>query len=295
MTATDLAVPAPVPARATVPPPSRLSAGWRAVKVVCQRELIRFRTDKIRLVSSLAQPVLFLFVLGSGLSGRGGGLAGTDVDYQTFLFPGALSMSVLFTAMFSAMSIVWDREFGFLREMLVAPVPRSAIVVGKALGGSLVASFQGAVILALAGLAGVPYDPLMLVLLFVQLFLLAFAVSGFGLVIAARIKEMQAFMGIMNLVVMPLFFLSGALYPLGNLPGWLQVVARFNPLTYAVSAMRSTVFAALDGAPADLAGRVGSELTWFGWTVPVGVEVLAVVVLGAALVTGAVAAFRRAE
>lgn len=263
---------------------------------MCQRELLRFKGDKIRIVASAAQPVLFLVVLGSGLSDRGGpGLAGSEIDYQTFLFPGALAMSVLFTAMFSAMSIVWDREFGFLREMLVAPVPRSAIVVGKALGGSLVASFQGLIILSLAGVAGVPYHPAMLALLIGEVLLVAFAVSGFGLVLAARIREMQAFMGIMNLVVMPLFFMSGALYPLGNLPGWLQAVARLNPLTYTVAAMRSTVFAFVDDVPDGLQARLGADVTWFGHTVPPGLAVAAVAVLGAALVTVAVGEFRRAD
>ncbi len=290
---------APLPSTfASAGAPLRSGAGVfvRAVKVVCQRELLRFKGDKIRIVASAAQPVLFLVVLGSGLSDRGGpGLAGSEIDYQTFLFPGALAMSVLFTAMFSAMSIVWDREFGFLREMLVAPVPRSAIVVGKALGGSLVASFQGLIILSLAGVAGVPYHPAMLALLIGEVLLVAFAVSGFGLVLAARIREMQAFMGIMNLVVMPLFFMSGALYPLGNLPGWLQAVARLNPLTYAVAAMRSTVFAFVDDVPDGLQARLGADVTWFGHTVPPGLAVAAVAVLGAALVTVAVGEFRRAD
>lgn len=288
-------VSAPTAARPPVAVPSRVESFWRAVKVVSHRELLRFRVDKVRILSSLAQPVLYLLVLGAGLTGRGtGGLAGSEIDYQTFLFPGVVAMSVLFTAMFSAMSIVWDREFGFLREMLVAPVPRSAIVIGKALGGSIVAACQGVVILALAGLAGVPYHPVMLVLLFVQLFLLALAVSGFGLVVASQIREIQAFMGVMNLVVMPMFFLSGALYPLGNLPGWLQVIAQLNPLTYAVSAMRSTVFAHLD-TPAGLEAAVGADIAWFGWTVPAAVEVLAVVALGSALIAAAIAEFRRTE
>src|SRR5262249_31518108 len=147
-----------------------------------------------RIVSSLVQPFLFLFVLGTGL---GGVISATgSIDYKTFLFPGVLAMSVLFTAMFSAMSIVWDREVGFLREMLDAPVPRSAIITGKALGGAIVATAQGLVILALAGFVGVPYNPVMLAALVVQLFILSFAIGSFGLVAAARIHQIQSFMAI---------------------------------------------------------------------------------------------------
>src|SRR5207302_4628597 len=137
----------------------------RAVRVIWRRELIRFFRNRIRILTSLAQPVLFLFVLGSGLSPIVGGASG-KVDFRTFMFPGVLAMTVLFTSIFSAVSIVWDREFGFLREMLVAPVRRSALVVGKCLGGATVATLQGSIMLALAGLVHVPYTPgLMVVLL----------------------------------------------------------------------------------------------------------------------------------
>src|SRR5437763_4541921 len=133
----------------------------RAIRVVWQREMIRFTRDRLRVATSLIQPVLFLFVLGSGLSSITTGTIG-DINLRTFMFPGALAMAVLFTAMFSAASIVWDREFGFLREMLVAPVSRAAIVMGKCLGGATVASFQGVLILLLAGAVGVPYSPTMM-------------------------------------------------------------------------------------------------------------------------------------
>lgn len=259
---------------------------WRAIKVVCHRELLRVKADRIRMISSLAQPFLFLFVMGTGLSRITEDTTG--VDFRTFLYPGVLAMSVLFTAMFSAMSIVWDREFGFLREMLVAPVPRSAIVIGKALGGALVATLQGVMVLLLAGFADVPYDPLMLAALVVELFVLSFTICAFGLVIAARIRQIQAFMGLMNLLVMPLFFLSGALYPLGNLPDWLETVARFNPLTYAVSAMRHTVFAQLDLSTA-ARDALDPGLTWFGWQVPAGLAVVVVAAIGLALLRGAIA------
>src|SRR3954452_873014 len=180
----------------------------RAVKIVLHRELLRFIYDRTRMISQLVQPVLWLLIMGTGLSTLVA--SGGSVDLKTFIFPGVIAMSVMFTAMFSAASIVWDREFGFLREMLVAPVSRTAIVVGKVLGGAVVATFQGVVILALAGLAGVPYDPVMLALLVVLMFAGAFTITAFGVVLAARIKKMQSFFGIMQMAMMPMMFLSGA-------------------------------------------------------------------------------------
>src|SRR5207302_765568 len=133
---------------------------------------------------------------------------------------------------------VWDREFGFLREMLVAPVRRSSIVIGKVLGGATVASFQGVILLALAGTVHVPYDALMILGVFAVQLLLAFSITAFGVMVAARIKQMQSFMGLMQMVIMPMFFISGALYPVTHLPGWLAVLNRLDPMTYAVDPMR---------------------------------------------------------
>src|SRR6516165_1696974 len=135
----------------------------RATKMVWKRELIRYSRNRVRIVTSLAQPVLFLLVLGSGLSPIVRAGPGPHVDFKTFMFPGVIAMTILFTAIFSAVSIVWDREFGFLREMLVAPVRRGAIMIGKCAGGATVATLQGVIILVLAGLVHVPYSPVLLV------------------------------------------------------------------------------------------------------------------------------------
>jgi daunorubicin resistance ABC transporter membrane protein len=193
--------------------------------MVWRRELIRFRGDRLRAVTSLVQPVLFLFDLGTGLSTLAGSSMPPGVDFRTFMYPGVLARAVLFTAIFSAGSIVWDREFGFLREMLVAPGSRSAIVIGKCLGGATISTFQGVVILALAGLAGVPYSPGLFAALIGELLLLAFTLTAFGVMLAARITQFQAFMVLSQMLIMPLFFLSGALYPLRGLPTWLAVLA----------------------------------------------------------------------
>src|SRR5580698_5108284 len=263
-------------------PDRGLRQNLRAINIVWRREIIRFRSDRLRMVTSLVQPVLFLFVLGTGLSSLASGSLPPGFHFQTFIYPGVLAMSVLFTAMFSAASIVWDREFGFLREMLVAPVSRSAIVIGKCLGGATVATFQGIVILALAGAAQVPYDPILFLTVIGELLLLSFTLTAFGVMMAARIKQMQAFMALTQMLVMPLFFLSGALYPLNGLPTWLTVLTRFDPLTYIVSPMRHAVFSHLT-LPSQATELLSPSLTWFGWAVPVGLSIGIVAVMGAAL------------
>jgi ABC-2 type transport system permease protein len=274
--------------------PARSLAGdLRAVKIVWQREMIRFSRDRTRMVTSLFQPLLFLFVLGSGLSRLAS--AGTHgVDLRTFVYPGVLAMAVMFTAIFSAASIVWDREFGFLREMLVAPVRRGSIVLGKCLGGATVAGFQGLIVIAMAGLVHVPYAPSMLLQVLALQILLAFSITAFGVMAAARINQMQSFMALTQMLVMPMFFISGALFPVANLPAWLAVLNRVDPLTYAVDPMRRAVFAHLDISPAARAA-LDPGVTWFGWRVPGLVEAAVVAFLGLLMLGIAVWEFSRAE
>jgi len=265
-----------------------------AVSIVWRRELIRFRSDRLRAITSLVQPVLFLFVLGTGLSSLAGRGLPSGVDFKTFIYPGVLAMSVLFTAIFSAASIVWDREFGFLREMLVAPVRRWAIVVGKCLGGATVATFQGIIFLALAGVAHVPYDPVLLLILIGELLLLSFTLTAFGVMMAARVKQIQAFMALTQMFVLPLFFLSGALYPLNGLPVWLTVLTRIDPLTYIVAPMRHAVFSHLSISPLAL-NALSPGITWFGWVVPVGLCLAIVAAMGAVMLGIAIVEFRKTE
>jgi ABC-2 type transport system permease protein len=266
----------------------------RAVSIVWRRELIRFRTDRLRAITSLVQPVLFLFVLGTGLSRLASRGLPAGVDFKTFIYPGVLAMSVLFTAIFSAASIVWDREFGFLREMLVAPVRRWAIVVGKCLGGATVATIQGIIFLALAGVANVPYNPILLLTLVGELLLLSFTLTAFGVMMAARIKQIQAFMALTQLFVLPLFFLSGALYPLNGLPAWLTVLTRIDPLSYIVAPMRHAVFDHLAVNPVALKA-LSPGITWNGWQVPIALSVALVAVMGLAMLAIAIAEFRKTE
>jgi ABC-2 type transport system permease protein len=265
----------------------------RAVRVVWQREMIRFTRDRLRVITSLIQPVLFLFVLGSGLSSITAGALG-NLNLKTFMFPGALSMAVLFTALFSAASIVWDREFGFLREMLVAPISRWAIVVGKCLGGATTASLQGVLILLMAGLAGVPYSLSLFATVFGELVLLALTLTAFGVMTAARIQQFQAYMALNQMLLMPLFFLSGALFPLHGLPTWLHVLTRFDPITYAVDPVRRAVFAHLN-VPASTQHVLNPGVTWGSWRVPTGVELLIVAAMGVTMLLIAIWEFRKAD
>jgi ABC-2 type transport system permease protein len=275
-------------------PEGGLRHDLRAVGIVWRRELIRFRTDRLRAVTALIQPLLFLFVLGTGLGALAGRSLPPGISFKTFIFPGVLAMSVLFTAIFSAASIVWDREFGFLREILVAPVSRASIVIGKTLGGATIATFQGIIFLVLAGFAHVPYNPLLFITLIGELLLLSFTLTAFGVMMAARIKQFQAFMALTQMLVMPLFFLSGALYPLTGLPAWLSVLTRIDPLTYVVGPMRHAVFSHLTIDPA-FEQRLSPGITWVGWAVPVGLSLGIVAIMGLTMTAIAVAEFRKTE
>jgi ABC-2 type transport system permease protein len=265
----------------------------RAIKIVWRRELIRYMSDRLRIVTTLVQPLLFLFVLGSGLQ-RLSSSSTHGVDLKTFIYPGILCIVVLFTAMFSAASIVWDREFGFLREMMVAPVRRSSIIIGKCLGGASVAGSQGVIVICLAGVVHVPYDPVMILEIFVLQLLLAFTITAFGVMLAVRIKQMQSFMGIMQMVVTPMFFISGALFPASGLPGWLTVLNRLDPLTYAVDPMRRIVFSHLSISPA-ARRALDPGITWWGWHVPALVEAAMIVVLGLVMLGIAIWEFSTTE
>jgi ABC-2 type transport system permease protein len=279
-------------ARVRVPVRS-LRSELRAIKVVWKRELIRFSRDRLRILTSLMQPFLFLFVLGTGLSRLAS--AGTHgVNLRTFVYPGVLCMAVMFTAMFSAASLVWDREFGFLREMMVAPVRRSSLVLGKCLGGATVASFQGVIVLCLAGLVGVPYSASLIAVIFGLQLLLAFAITAFGVMVAARINQMQSFMALMQMAIMPMYFLSGALFPVSGLPQWLTILNRLDPLTYAVDPMRRAVFAHLNISSA-ARHALDPGVTWWGWHVPGLVEAAVVALLGLLMLGVAIAQFSRAE
>ena len=263
----------------------------RAVRVVWRRDLIRFADDPRMILTWLLQPLLFLFILGPGLQSLSAG--STDgVDLTTFMFPGIVCMALVYSAIFSAASLVWDRELGFLREMMVAPVSRWSIVSGKCLGGATIAASQGVIVLALAGVVHVPYDPALLVGVLGLQLLIAFTVTAFGVMVATTIKRAQTFTSVVQLLVMPMIFLSGALYPVSGLPSWLSVLNRLDPLTYAVDPMRRLVFSHLDISD-DVRRRLAPGVTWWGWGVPSPVEVGIVLALGVAMLAIAISEFDR--
>lgn len=293
---TTVGPPAPVrpPSRVvSVRVPNRTTGGeLRAIKIVFYRELFRFFNDRIRIVTALVQPVLFLFVLGSGL----GTLVnlGPGLSLRTFFYPGILGMSVLMTAMMAAASVVWDREYGFLREMLVAPVRRGSLVLGKCLGGAVIAGFEGVIVIAIAGLVRVPYNPLLMAEVFGIQLLLAFTICAFGMMMASRIQQMQSFMALNMLMIMPMYFLSGSMFPSRNLPTWLTVLNRVDPLTYAVDPLRRLVFDHLN-VSAVVRARLDAGVSWEGWHVPTLLEVGVIAVMGVIMLNIAIFAFSRNE
>ena len=187
----------------------------------------------------MAQPLLFLVALGFGF-GPVFEKAGSG-NYLEFLAPGVISMSILFTAIFSGAEIIWDRQFGFLKETLVAPVSRLEIMIGRTLGGATVAALQGLIVLVLSTFIGFKFSISALPLAFVFMFLIALLFAALGTSVASLLEDMQGFQLIMNFLVMPIFFLSGALFPLNGLPGALQTVIKINPLTYGVDGLRSAL------------------------------------------------------
>ena len=264
----------------------------RALWVVWKRELIRFRRNRMRIITSLAQPVLFLFILGTGLSTV---ISTADhFNFRTFMFPGVLAMTVLFTSIFSAISIVWDREFGFLREMLVAPVHRWTLVLGKCLGGATVATIQGAIMLALAGLVGVPYNPVMLVTLVAEMALTSLALTAFGVMLAARISQVESFQMVTQFFVLPMFFLSGAIFPISKLPAWLGILSKLDPLSYAIDPFRKAVFSQVH-LPVLLQRTLDSGISWGSWQLPVWFELGMVAVAVAVMLGVAIRQFSKTD
>jgi ABC-2 type transport system permease protein len=202
-------------------------------------DLRRVWLDRVRLATSLAQPLLYLFVLGSGIGGssRLGG-----AEYLRFIFPGVVALSLLFTASFSAIVIVFDRQIGFLKAILIAPVSRLAIALGKVSSGALQALLQACVLLLFAPLAGVPLEPLRVLEFVLAMSLAAFTFSALGVAVASRFRSVTVFPIVSNAVLLPMFFLSGAMYPLENAPHWLRILARLDPVAYAVDLMRGALY-----------------------------------------------------
>jgi ABC-2 type transport system permease protein len=210
------------------------------IYTIWYRDILRFWHDKTRLMGSIFFPLLFLFVFGTGLSTRMGAL-GPGVDFTKFMFPGIIGMTVLTSSFMAGVSVVWDREFGFLKEVLVAPISRAAVAIGKTLGSATVALLQGLLILLLAPLIGVSVSAATVAALIGLMLLLAVAMGSFGILMATRIRSMEAFQATMQMLMFPMVFLSGAFFPVEGLPGWMNVLVKINPATYGITPIRQVV------------------------------------------------------
>jgi ABC-2 type transport system permease protein len=209
----------------------------KTIYIMWLREVKRYLRSKSRIVGSLGQPILFLLALGYGL-GPIFQKAGAG-NYFDFLAPGIIGMSIIFTAIFSGIQMIWDRQFGFLKETLVAPVNRLAIMLGRTLGGATVATIQGLIVLVIVIIAGFrPYSWGLLIIAILIMLLVALLFAALGAWVASNLEDMQGFQLIMNFLVMPLFFLSGALFPLNDLPAVLLGIVKFDPLSYGIDAFR---------------------------------------------------------
>jgi len=211
-----------------------------AIYVIVVREFKKFIREKSRLISTLARPLLWLFLIGGGMSRLVP--AGENVSYIQFIFPGILGMTILFSSIFSSISIIWDKEFGFMKEILVAPVSRFSVVVGKAKRGMVLSTFQAVIVLCLFPIIGLRLDPLQIIGVILVSAVLSFALAAFGILLASFYESYESFSVIMNFIVMPMFFLSGAMYPVKLLPEVLKIVSKLNPLTYGVDALKNIVF-----------------------------------------------------
>ena len=219
------------------------TAEFQAIYVMWLRQMKRFIRSKSRLISSVVQPLFFLFILGSGF--RVATFEGVS-DYLSFLAPGIIAMAILFSSMFTGISVLWDKQFGFLQEVLVAPISRFSIIIGRTLGGATVALIQGFIILIIALFLGVEVSGFFgLLLTLVFMILIAFTAVGFGLVIASKMEDFQGFQLVMNLIIMPLLFLSSAFFPVTANPT-MRTIAMFNPLFYSVDGLRGSLLVGVE-------------------------------------------------
>ncbi|MFH0972038.1 MAG: ABC transporter permease [Candidatus Micrarchaeota archaeon] len=209
------------------------------IKAIWLREFIRFKRQRSRILTSIIQPLLWLFLFGAGFSSIAN--VGNGVSYQSYLFPGIIGITVLFTSIFFGVSIIWDRQFGFLKEILVAPLSRISIFFGKALGGTTTSMIQGTLILLMGFVLNLDLTPAHIIAILPVMFLLSLTIVSIGLIIGSLMDSFEGFNLIMTFINMPMFFLSGALFPVKDLPAFLKPVSIMNPMTYAVDAFRGIV------------------------------------------------------
>jgi ABC-2 type transport system permease protein len=256
---------------------------FRSIWVIAYRELVRFLQDRPRMFSSFSMPIIFLVIFGAGF-GRLIGQMMPGVDYLQFMYPGILAMTVLMTSIMSGISIVWDREFGFLKEVLVSPLSRSGVLIGKAVGAATIAIIQGAIMLVLAPIVNVPINLGTVLALLPLLLILSLSLSGLGLLIGARMRSQQGFQIVMQLVIFPMMFLSGIFFPVSGVAAWLAVLSKLNPVTYGIDAIRQVFL-----------GSQVAGVTVFGHTMGIVDSAIVVAMVGVVLLTTALWVFNRQE
>jgi len=257
---------------------------WRGTWVVAYRELLRFVSERSRILSSFAMPLLFLVIFGAGFTNVIGTLA-PGVNFIQFMYPGIIAMTVLTSSLFAGISVVWDREFGFLKEILVAPIGRTGIVLGKAIGATFVALLQALIMLVLAPFLGVSLSPGLVAGLIPLVVVISLGLSGLGILIASFMTSQQGFQVLIQILIFPLIFLAGVFFPVNAVPLWMEVISKINPLTYGVDAIRQLF----------LGSNVGLGVAVFGHTMTIIEEVIVVGGLSAILLGGAIVAFNRQE
>ena len=264
----------------------------KTVYTIWLRETKTFAREKIRVIGMIGQPLLYLAVMGQGINSGVTLNANGGINYLTFMYPGIIGMSILFTSIFSAVSIIWDREFGFLKEVLVAPVPRWAVALGKTFGGATIAIAQSTILIVMAPLIGIRLSLAMIIQLWFMAFLIGVALTSLGIAIAARMVSMQGFQMIMNFLVMPLFFLSGAMFPLSTAPSWMKALMVVDPLTYCVDGLRNIIFSNTTVKAGGFVGQTivetASRVGLIRWSLPVDL----VVVLSVSAALTVVGAYR---
>lgn len=285
---TALTLPAPADGTAEPERAGRLRRELRAVHALVHRDLLRLARQRVPTALMLLHPVLYLFILGGGLAALIPA-ASLGVGYQTYLFPGMLMMTVQTPAIMVGIRLITDRQSGYLRELLMAPVSRTALLLGSCAGGTLVATVQGAVLLGLAGAVGLPYDPVLLVLLLGGMVLTSFTLTALSLALAVGLRSPETFHTLLGVVMMPLLFLSGGFFPLASLPGWAQALASVNPLAYGVDVLRRTITLRAPGQTA--AGSV----EWAGRQPPLALEAGLLLAVGALALLWAARRFSRPE
>lgn len=278
----------PAPESADRDRTARLRHELRAIHALVHRDLLRLACQRSHTALVLLQPVLYLFALGGGLATLIP-TASLGTGYRTFLFPGMLMMTVQTPAIMVGIRLITDRQSGYLRELLMAPVSRSTLLLGSCAGGTLVAAVQGAVLLCLAGAVGLPYDPVLLLLLLCGMLLASFALTALALALAVTLRSPETFHTLLSLLMMPLLFLSGAFFPLESMPGWARALATANPLAYGVDLLRGCIALRVPDQAA-----VGG-ITWAGGRPPLPLEAGLLLTVGALTLLWAARRFSRPE